>query len=739
MSVRLLMVTVLVIIGCIACAQTKISGYVRDAENNPLGRVSVTLKGTYDGAMSDSTGFFSFSTTEEANNILVASCLNYQTLDTEVSITGSYLALDLVLKGYLNTIDVVTVTAGSFGGGSGKRALTVLNTMDVVTTAGGYGDISRSINTLPGTQQIANQEGLFVRGGNSNEAKQFIDGVLVTNPFFGSAPGIPSRSRIDPSLFKGFSFSTGGYSAQYGGALSSALVMETIDMPEKSEQSLFVSPIALNAGLQMRTNGGKVGYGANYSFTDLSLYNSLVRQTINYTTSPQIHSANANFRMKTKNGVIKYYTMFGSSKIGVIFPNLDSLGLQNAYFTSNRNWFNGLSWREQLNADWKLVVSTGYSINFDKSVSSLRDSAYIEQGQLNDRIWYDKANFVLDKREQFFQLKAVIERKWNQHYILRAGGEYWYSDDQLTRNLSPLHFKDNLSSAFFENEIYFNNRFTLSIGGRAEHSSLLNEINLAPRVAFAYRFAAQESFSGSYGVFYQKPEYQFFEYAQSLDFTKATHYILNYQKQVQGIFIRVEAYRKNYERLVKTWPAYDNSGGGFAEGIEFYVRDKYKTIKSIDYSLSYSYLNTKRNHLNFPQLLMPDFAASHTGNLIVKKYFSRLNSGFSAGYTFASGRPYYHLTRESDQPVFRISDQGKTKNYQTLDLSIYYLTNLFGGSAIVYGSATNLLRSEIISGYNYSIDGSIKRAITPTAKSSYFIGVLFNWGIDRRQNTIDNL
>jgi len=45
--------------------------------------------------------------------------------------------------------------------------------------------------------------------------------MVVQNPFYSSVPDIPSRGRFLAFLFKGTVFSSGGYSAQYGQALSS--------------------------------------------------------------------------------------------------------------------------------------------------------------------------------------------------------------------------------------------------------------------------------------------------------------------------------------------------------------------------------------------------------------------------------------------------------------------------------------------------------------------------------------
>jgi vitamin B12 transporter len=84
----------------------------------------------------------------------------------------------------------------------------------------------------------------------------------------------------------------------------------------------------------------------------------------------------------------------------------------------------------------------------------------------------------------------------------------------------------------------------------------------------------------AYGTFYQKPENTYLYATTNFGYTKATHYIINYIKNTTLQTFRVEAFYKKYEDLVKTYPAYNNDGSGYAKGIELYWRDK-KTIKNL--------------------------------------------------------------------------------------------------------------------------------------------------------------
>ena len=61
------------------------------------------------------------------------------------------------------------------------------------------------------------------------------------------------------------------------------------------------------------------------------------------------------------------------------------------------------------------------------------------------------------------------------------------------------------------------------------------------------------------------------------------------------------------------------SSYGFAKGIDLFWRDN-KSIKSTDYWVSYSYLDSERDYRNYPTKAQPNFANTHNLS-VVGKYF----------------------------------------------------------------------------------------------------------------------
>src|SRR5690606_20268852 len=94
-----------------------------------------------------------------------------------------------------------------------------------------------------GTTKVGETGRLFVRGGEGHETQTFIDGVWVQNAYNATADNLPSRNRFSPFMFKGTLFSTGGYSAEYSQALSSTLVLNTIDFPTASQTDFSIMTV----------------------------------------------------------------------------------------------------------------------------------------------------------------------------------------------------------------------------------------------------------------------------------------------------------------------------------------------------------------------------------------------------------------------------------------------------------------------------------------------------------------
>lgn len=736
-------IIILIFFSITTLSQTAISGKVKDAKGRPVPGVSISIKDSYDGGTSDSTGAYRFTATDKGEQIITATSIGYKPFEQKINLSAAAsITLDIILKEEPNELKAVVVTAGAFEASDSKRT-TVLNSIDIVTTAGSQGDVTGALKTLPGTQQVGEKEGLFVRGGTGEEAKVFIDGTVVNNFFFSSTPDIATRGRFSPFLFKGTIFSSGGYSALYGQALSGALILETIDLPEQSSANIGLSALGASLSYQQLAKDSNSSWGTGYNYTNLLPYFKIVKQKPDYFISPEFHNAEANFRIKTsKTGIIKFYGYFNDNKIGLRRPDIDSTDLKQAFTIKNFNIYTNLSWKERIGKKWKMNIGVSYSNNRDRLDNELQNKGNVKQSIFIEP--YIRKNFNILSIANLAQIKAVFERRLKGLSILRFGGEYLYSEDKSdftnafvtdTKN----NFYDNFKAGFAEADIYITNDLAAKLGGRVEHSSLLNKANVVPRISLAYK-VGEGQFSTAYGIFYQKPDRNFLLFTQNLQYQKATHYILNYQRVSRDYTIRGEIFYKKYQDLIKIVPDTNNSGFGNAKGFELFWRDR-KTLKNVDYWISYSYLDTKRDYLNYPQAIQPNFAANHTASFVIKKFVTKWKTGFNGSYTFATGRPYYNFRYNSGSRKYDITDQGKTISYNNLSLSANYLPSIGKKTKnfIVWVvSINNVLGSKQVFNYNYSANGLRREAVNPPAARFFFIGCFMSFGVDRSQDVINS-
>jgi len=222
--------------------QTTLKGTIQTGKNQPVIGANIYFKGTIEGTNSDEQGNFLLSTDLTGDMTMVVSCIGYKTHEEPVKLQNDTIELLIILPENDVELKEIVVYAGTFEAGDKKKSV-VLNKLDMATNPVGFGDALSVLRTLPGTSNAGDEGGLFVRGGEQNETKTIIDGLMVESPYTAKMPNVPVRGRFSPMLFRGTVFSTGGYSAEYGQALSSVLILNSIDTPEKDEAglSLFMS------------------------------------------------------------------------------------------------------------------------------------------------------------------------------------------------------------------------------------------------------------------------------------------------------------------------------------------------------------------------------------------------------------------------------------------------------------------------------------------------------------------
>lgn len=649
-----------------ATAQTIISGRV-SCESGTLPGANVYLDGTYDGASTDTAGYFKFSTNVKGKVVLRAGFVGYETFMQEIELQGVSIKLDIKLSEKFNMLEAVTITAGTFEAGDRKQAV-ILSSLDMVTTAGANGDVYGALQNLPGTTVNGESGRLFVKGGDSEESQTYIDGALVHVPYNSTVPNVSTRGRFNPFMFSGTVFSTGGYSAEYGQALSSVLLLSTNDMPSEDQLDLSLLTVGAEiAGTKLWKKGAVTG---SFSYNNLAPYMRIAPQNYDWQQPPVSSTAAISVRQKTgKNGMFKLYGTYGNSGFGLKQQDLNTDSSFIDYTLKNENYYINASWKSSLGSKWTAATSASCSKNVD-----------VVDFDVNK----------LNKKLLGYDLKTTFTKTINPYVKLRFGGVYQskqysnvFTEESATYNQS---FTNNQSAAFAEAELYTSQKLVFRTGARFEYSDYLGKAGFAPRISAAYKLNATSQFSAAYGWFYQNPSDDYLLYTSDLKMERADHYMFSYQSTSNGRTLRAEVYYKKYMHLAKsalqqqnTTSGFNNNGHGYAGGLDVFYRDK-KTIKNGDYWISYSYLDTKRDYRTYPELSVPGFASTHNFSVVYKHWFGKLRSLAGVNFRYASPRVY-------NNPNTNVFNGEKMSSYKSLDVSWSFL---YKQNVIFYAAVNNL-------------------------------------------------
>lgn len=700
-------------------AQTTISGKVVDKLDKPIVGVNVFIEGSYDGALTDDKGEFRFTTSEKGTQTLKFTKVGLDDHFEVVEIENYRYRIFNLMKNKTN-IEAVTITAGTIKAGDNSKVST-LKALDIVTTAGSMGDIVSALETMPGVQSVGESGRLFVRGGEAGETQTYVDGIRVAQPYGVSPANVPTRTRFSPFLFKGITFSTGGYSAEFGNALSSVLLLNTIDDPAQNQTDVSIMTVGVGLGKSKKWENSSLTF--NTSYINLKPYYFLVPQSLDWNKAPETFGGEMVYRTKIKNGLFKWYAALDHSSMDINQKDINYAEKLN-FKQNNTNFYSNSSFKGKLTDNLQLQtgLSYGYSIN----------KIGINADKLNND--ENALHYKLKLRQSF---GSVF--KWN------AGGEYFYTKfnekyTEFTQNPFAFGYENNTIAFFSEAELYFSNKLAFNIGLRSSKSTLMEDFTLEPRLSMAYKLGENSQISAAYGNFNQMPNQDYLKFTTKLEYEKTNHYIFNYLYNKNGKMLRLEGYFKDYNNLIK----YDtnssfynsnftNNGIGYAKGIDVFWRDN-KSVKYLDYWISYSYIDTERNFKNYTSQVTPSFVANHNFSIVTKYWINTLKSQLSTTYSFNSGRPY----NNPNQSEFM---NEKTKSYNNFSLSWSYLLSQ---QKILFFSVSNMLGADNIFGYQYAnspdSNGVFQRqAITQPASRFFFVGFFWTISDNKKSNQLDNL
>lgn len=696
--------------------RTIIEGSVFNDSGQPVHGANVYLEHTYEGTSTDADGFFSFATRHSGSQQIIVQALGHKTQAVQVHINGNTIHITIQLKEQVTALHAVSITAGIIEASDESRAV-VLRPVDIVTTPAAMGDIVGAFKTLPGTSEVGNDGRLFVRGGDASETGIYIDGLKVGSAFRTTAPNVPSRTRFNPNLFMGSFFSTGGYSAEYGQALSSVLSLQTVDIPLRTQTDL--SMITVGGGLNHTQVWDSSSLMVSANLLNLNPYHSVVNQNFDWVRSPYGRDAELSLRRRFgKNTMAK----------GYLYHDTGGMSL----------------WNNTGHSDEKELIDIKNGFNYGQATVRYVGTDVIYRGGLsytNNSETFLIDDFSLNASQRLLHAKMVSEKLFSERFSLKSGVEFYlknYTESFRSESFSR-NFRDEQYNLFSEVDYVFSNAFTARAGLRTGYSNLTGRQWLHPRLSVAYRlpeYMGQISIAA--GVFNQFPEPGFRVLETVLEPITSRHLILNYLVSKNNRTFRAEAFYKDYNGLMTyqgqrfQYEQIQQKGDGVVRGFDFFYRDQ-ASLSNTEFWISYSFISNERWYAGFSDRVQPSFSPRHNGSAVIKRFVRSLKSQVGLSLIVNDGYVYTDPRQPGEM-------NSKTKPYANLSMSWSFLPR---PNVIIHLASSNIPGRDNIFGYNYTetqTSGNLQGIpVRSPAPRFIMLGIFITFSSDKNANQLNNL
>jgi hypothetical protein len=689
-----------------------IRGFVyEESSGEPAMFSNVVLDGTKIGTVTDANGFFNLSQVPVGTYTINVSYIGFDAISSSVEVIPNKINNE---KFYLkeSSIQLNTIQLSA----ERQEAKTSVNTSVVKLTSkslkklpsiGGEPDIAQFLQVIPGVVFTGDQGGqLYIRGGAPIHNAVLLDGMILYNAFH----SIGLFSVFDTDVIKTADVYTGGFSAEYGGRISSVVDIKTRDGNKKR----------LTGKLAASTFGGK-----------LLLEGPLFKQKENGAGSSFILSAKTSYIDQTSQSI---YSYIGDE--GLPYSFLDIYG-KVSFSGSNGskinlfgfNYGDDVAYTSLTNFNWK---STGFGSNFVLIPSG---STMLVEGN------FAYSNYKTEQSNPSTRPKKSAIGGFNMGLDFTS---FLSGDNQMKYGLEVLGFSNSLSFfnpsnielahndnttefAVFAKYKHVGTRLLFEPSIRYHSYTSLGESSLEPRFGLKYNITERLRLKSSAGLFSQnlvavttgREVVNLFQgfissttnLPANLNGEERTSYLQKAKHLIVGLeldlnekwTVNIEGYVKDFGQLINLNrnKIYEDDTqndaiadelkkdfvveSGLAKGIDFLIKyNDQRTSLWMVYSLG------KVTKTDAFETYAPHFDRRHNFNIVASRIFGEDKSwtfdmrwNYGSGFPFTETQGYYEninfedgintdITQSNGDLGIYYADynRGQMPDYHRLDVSI---------------------------------------------------------------------
>ncbi len=566
-----------------------------------------------------------------------------------------------------------------------------------------------------------------VRGGSFDENSVYINDVEVYRPFLVRSGQQEGLSVINSDMVEKINFSTGGFEAQYGDKMSSALAI-TYKRPTRFEASLSASLLGVSAYVGLATKKIAWTHGLRYK-TNRYLLSTLETKGdynpnfLDYQTYFS-YRPNKRWSIDVIGNISDNHYNFNPEDRETRFGTLENVKAFRVYFDGHekdlfRTYFGSLSITRHFTDNTSLSLigsafSTDEQERYDiqgqywltqtETSENLGVGSYMEHARNYLKADVQSAQLVMRHRTKKHELRLGVAlrneriRENSREYEMRDSAGYTMPHTGTDLNMIyTLAARNRLKATRIESYVQDTYRFatdsnrtffTLNYGVRLARWSFNKETIVSPRASLAIvpAFNNDITFRFATGLYYQAPFYKELRdtttingitYAtlnEKIKSQRSIHFIaaFDYRFKVRNQKFRftAEAYYKALSHLVpysvsnvKVVYYGTNEGSGHSAGLDLKLYGEF--VPGTDSWLAISLMDTKMK-LNNKTIAMPT-DQRYAVNLFFTDYFPGTDRWkMSLKLTYADGLPFSAPHRELETNAFR------SPAYKRVDIGMSY-------------------------------------------------------------------